>query len=134
MSIERENLVEHRLVSVDALRGFTMFWIIGGANLFRILARASSHPTAKIIQQQQQLSHVNYGGFHFYDLIFPMFLFIVGVVLPFSVSRRLSKGQSHARIHLHAAKRAGLLILLRLIRDAGLLTFDLQCGAGVFWV
>ena len=122
MISEQQNSIEGRLASVDALRGFTMFWIIGGADLLRILVSGSPSHIAKTIGQQ--MSHLNYGGFRFYDLIFPMFLFIVGVVLPFSVSRRLSEGQSHMRLYIHIAKRAGLLVLLGLIRDAGLLTFD----------
>lgn len=122
MISDQQNTTIGRLVSVDALRGFTMFWIIGGAELFRTLARVWPRPITGTIGQQ--MSHLNYGGFRFYDLIFPMFLFIVGVVLPFSVSHRLSEGQSRIQVHLHIAKRAGLLILLGLIRDAGLLTFD----------
>jgi predicted acyltransferase len=122
MISEQQNTTEGRLVSVDALRGLTMFWIIGGAELLRTLARVWPNHITRIIGQQ--MSHLNYGGFRFYDLIFPMFLFVVGIVLPFSVSRRLSEGQSRIQVHLHIAKRAGLLILLGLIRDAGLLTFD----------
>ncbi len=122
MISKQHNPIEGRLVAVDALRGFTMFWIIGGADMLRTLARVWPNYFTNTIGLQ--MSHLNYGGLRFYDLIFPMFLFIVGVVLPFSISRRLYNGQSHIRLYLHTAKRAGLLILLGLIRDAGLLTFD----------
>jgi len=118
----QRDLGSSRVLSIDALRGFTMFWIIGGAAVFRALARVWPNPVTEAISQQ--LTHLNWGGFRFYDLIFPMFLFIVGVVLPFSVSRRLADGQSRTHLYLHTTKRAALLILLGLIRDDGLLAFD----------
>ncbi len=87
MGNDRQDLVGRRLVSVDALRGFDMFWIIGGGTIFANLAKVYSHPVTDTIQQQ--LHHVKWDGFHFEDLIFPLFLFIVGVVLPFSITRRV---------------------------------------------
>src|SRR5205807_4154649 len=74
-----------RLVSIDALRGFDMFWIIGGDALFRAIARASNWKYASFMDEQ--LEHVQWEGFHFYDLIFPLFLFLVGAVLPFSLGK-----------------------------------------------
>src|SRR5437773_425905 len=81
-----------RLFSIDALRGFDMFWIIGGDALFRSLARATKGSVSDKVQQPldylaEQLEHVEWAGFHFYDLIFPLFLFLVGVVLPFSLGK-----------------------------------------------
>ena len=68
-----------RLMSVDALRGFDMFWIIGADSLVYALNRLShTRPTAFLAEQ---LDHAEWEGFHFYDLIFPLFVFIVGVSL-----------------------------------------------------
>jgi predicted acyltransferase len=109
------------VVSIDALRGFDMFWIIGGGELLAGLAKVWKTPVTQKIEEQ--LSHVEWEGFHFEDLIFPLFVFIVGVVLPFSISRRLEQGQSRSKIYLHIVKRSVVLILLGLILN-GLLSFN----------
>ena len=94
-----------RLMSLDALRGFDMFWIMGGDALAASLHRVSSDPvTGKFTEQ---LEHVEWAGFHFYDLIFPLFVFIVGVSLVFSLSRTI---EQHGRNE--ALKRVGARSLL----------------------
>src|SRR5438045_764260 len=62
-----------RLVSLDALRGFDMFWIIGADALVTALRHMSSNPLTNTIATQ--LEHVKWSGFHFEDLIFPLFVF-----------------------------------------------------------
>src|SRR5271165_531931 len=74
-----------RLLSIDALRGFDMFWIVGGDHLAQSLGNWWGTPAAK--RFVEQFSHVDWEGFRFYDLIFPLFLFVVGAVLPFSLSK-----------------------------------------------
>jgi predicted acyltransferase len=101
------------VVSVDALRGFDMFWIIGGGTLFKGFYGISENPVTETIHQQ--LTHVAWEGFRFEDLIFPLFLFVVGAVLPFAVTRRIEQGQSRQRVFLHIVKRSAVLILLGLI-------------------
>jgi predicted acyltransferase len=118
---QRPDLTKTRILSIDALRGFDMLWIIGGGELFTSLAKVWKTPAAQKIDEQ--LSHVEWEGFRFEDLIFPLFVFIVGVVLPFSISRRLEQGQSRSKIYLHILKRTVVLILLGLILN-GLLRFN----------
>ena len=65
-----------RLYSLDALRGFDMFWIIGGEEIFHSLFKATGSPFWGAISNQ--FTHPAWNGFHFYDLIFPLFLFIAG--------------------------------------------------------
>lgn len=78
-----------RLVSLDALRGFDMFWIIGVDAMFATLHNMSGN---KVIQfLAYQLAHSEWEGFRFYDLIFPLFVFIVGVSLVFSLSKTIEK-------------------------------------------
>ena len=103
------------MASIDVLRGFDMFWIVGGAAAFSSLAKVWKNPVTETIQRQ--LSHVKWQGFRFEDLIFPLFLFIVGLVLPFVVSRRLERGQSRRQLYLHVVKRTVVLILLGLITN-----------------
>lgn len=78
--------VNERVVSIDALRGFDMFWIIGGSSIVRHWF-ASSKPESLAGQFALQFQHVAWEGFRFYDLIFPLFLFLVGCVLPYSLRR-----------------------------------------------
>ncbi|MBN1805420.1 MAG: DUF5009 domain-containing protein [Sedimentisphaerales bacterium] len=121
MDKDRQNLIGQRLTSIDALRGFDMFWIIGGGAFFESIAQVYSHPVTDTIRQQ--LDHVKWEGFHFEDLIFPLFLFIVGVVLPFSITSRLERGHSRAALYLHIIKRSAIIIFLGLIYNE-LLRFD----------
>ena len=114
-------LPSERVVSIDALRGFDMFWIIGGGAVLSRLVDVRDHPVTRTINEQ--LEHVKWEGFRFEDLIFPLFLFIMGAVLPFSIARRRQKAQSSTIIHLHILKRSVVLILLGLIFN-NLLRFE----------
>lgn len=100
-----------RLVSIDALRGFDMFWIIGGDALARAIAAWSKSRGGDVVRQQ--LDHVPWEGFRFYDLIFPLFLFLVGVVLPFSLGKL--QGQGRWAEYQRIARRTALLFALGLL-------------------
>ncbi|HEY3932053.1 MAG TPA: heparan-alpha-glucosaminide N-acetyltransferase domain-containing protein [Verrucomicrobiae bacterium] len=80
--------VNQRLMSVDALRGFDMFWIIGADSLVYALNDMSQTKPTKFLANQ--LNHADWAGFHFYDLIFPLFVFIVGVSLVFSLGKTIA--------------------------------------------
>ena len=91
-----------RLMSLDALRGFDMFWIIGAEDLFHALNKISDTGIAR--GMAEQLEHEDWEGFHFYDLIFPLFVFIVGVSLVFSLSKTIETvGRAAERAELRAA-------------------------------
>ncbi len=119
---EQEGLTGIRVTSIDALRGFTMFWIIGGGTIFRSLDGIFDHPVTAFINKQ--LYHVKWLGFHFEDLIMPLFIFAVGVSVPFSISNRLQRGQSRRRIYLHIIKRTAVLYLLGVMLGSGGLHFN----------
>ena len=110
---------EERLISIDALRGFDMFWIVGGEELVKAIARLSNSRAGRVVQEQ--LDHVEWEGFRFYDLIFPLFLFLVGVVLPFSLSKTRSLGRKTT--YRRVFKRTVLLFVLGLLYY-GFLQFD----------
>ena len=76
-------------MSVDALRGFDMFWIIGADSLVYALSRMSQNRSTNFLADQ--LEHAEWKGFHFYDLIFPLFVFIVGVSLVFSLTKSIER-------------------------------------------
>ena len=117
----RQLLPQGRIASIDALRGFDMFWIIGGGAIVEILPKVCKNSFTGTISQQME--HVSWEGFHFEDLIFPLFLFIVGVVLPFSVTRRRQQGLGKGMICLHIVRRAAILILMGMVMN-GLLRFN----------
>src|SRR5215210_543299 len=74
-----------RVLSIDALRGFDMFWIIGGDVLVPAILKYGKWSFSPSLAAQFQ--HVEWEGFRFYDLIFPLFLFLVGCVLPYSLEK-----------------------------------------------
>ena len=92
-----------RLVSLDALRGFDMFIIIGGERLIAVASEwiAKKWPAWQGTHErlELQLEHVEWQGFRFYDLIFPLFLFLVGAVIPFSLAKvATAPGAAYRRI------------------------------------
>ncbi|TWF42868.1 putative acyltransferase [Chitinophaga polysaccharea] len=113
-----DNEKKGRLYSLDALRGFDMFWIMGGAGIFHALEKATGAPFWHTISEQ--LEHPDWNGFHFYDLIFPLFLFMAGVSTPYSVGRELEKGKSRSQLLWRVVKRGLTLVLLGIIYNNGL--------------
>src|SRR5947209_10168900 len=109
-----------RLTSIDALRGFDMFWIVGGDQVARALCKWWGTPGASRLGDQ--FEHVEWEGFRFYDLIFPLFLFLVGVVLPFSLRKYMTGAHPKSHALQRTARRVVLLFLLGLIYN-GLLNF-----------
>ena len=104
-----------RVASIDALRGFDMFWITGGDALVYHFSRAV--PTAFSVALAAQFEHVKWEGFHCEDLIFPLFVFIVGLVLPFSLTRRLEAGAKRRDLYVHAFRRLFLLFFFGLLAN-----------------
>ena len=99
-----------RLDSLDALRGFDMFWIIGGDFLIHKLAQSNQSPFFDFLSTQ--LRHPKWHGFTFYDLIFPLFIFVAGISIPFSVNSKLDKGITKKEITFSILKRMFILIFL----------------------
>ncbi|MDP4283858.1 MAG: DUF5009 domain-containing protein [Bacteroidota bacterium] len=113
-----ETLPSQRLYSLDALRGFDMFWIMGAEEIFHSLAKSTGAPFWETLATQ--FTHPAWNGFHFYDLIFPLFLFIAGVATPYSVGRELEKGKSRQQVLFRVIKRGLILVLLGIIYNNGL--------------
>lgn len=111
-----------RVLSIDALRGFDMFWIVGGEGIFKSLDAIFHNAATKFICTQ--LDHVDWLGFHFYDIIMPLFLFIVGVSIPYSYSKRLAQGSSKKELWKHAIKRIIILWILGMAVQGNLLTYS----------
>jgi predicted acyltransferase len=112
-----------RLLSLDGLRGFDMVWIIGGQFLIHGLAKA--WPDRFWTGLSAQFEHVPWQGLHVFDIIWTLFMFMVGVSLTFSLAKRKRMRESHGAIYAHAVKRAVLLFILGMIAQGNLLQFNL---------
>ncbi len=125
------NPTNGRLISLDALRGFVMFWIMSGEHIIHALAKAAPIPV--FIWMSSQLHHAEWNGITFYDMIFPVFLFVAGVSMPFSFEKKMSLAgvltpqelpvSEKRKIYLSMLKRTGILLVLGFIVN-GLLRFD----------
>ena len=121
---EQQSSSKGRIMSIDALRGFDMFWIIGGSAIFSSLHDIFENPTTEFIKTQ--FIHVEWEGFRFIDLVMPLFLFIVGVVMPFAFNKRLRQGHSKSRLYRHIIIRFLILYILGMIAQGRLLEYDLS--------
>lgn len=107
-----------RLASLDVLRGFDMFWIIGGGALVVALSKALDWGWLNVVAEQME--HVRWDGFHFEDLIFPLFMFISGVAIPYAITARIEKGADKTALLKKAAKRGILLVLMGILYNGAL--------------
>ncbi|MFD2571316.1 acyltransferase family protein [Spirosoma soli] len=107
-----------RLLSLDALRGFDMFWIMGGEEIFHVLAKTTGWTWAAVLADQ--FTHASWNGFRAYDCIFPLFLFLAGVSTPFSLGSRLAKGDDRSLLARKVVTRGLVLVLLGIVYNNGL--------------
>ena len=93
----------HRWLSIDVLRGLTIGFMImvnnngGGNDAF------------------WAMKHTDWNGFTPTDLVFPTFLFLIGISTVFSTDARLAKGSTRKSLFLHTLRRAAILFLLGLL-------------------
>jgi predicted acyltransferase len=106
-----------RLLSLDALRGFDLFWIIGGHAIVAALWKLTDWNWLAAVHEQ--LEHVPWNGFHFEDLIFPLFLFMAGVSTPYSLTRRLAEG-ARGEVCRKVVQRGLILVALGVVYNNGL--------------
>ena len=111
-----------RLASLDALRGFDMFWITGGTAILMGLGKVVDRPWFD--KFLEQFDHVPWRGLHFYDLIWPLFMFIMGAAIPLAIAKRRAKGETDRRLLLHALWRAIVMFCLGTVTQGNLLLFD----------
>ncbi len=114
-SVERQEK-KKRIVSVDVLRGFDMFWITGGAGFFLGIGKLLGPSAEKVIHSQ--LRHSKWAGCTFYDLIFPLFVFLIGMSITFSLGRYLQREGAWAA-HKRLVRRTIILYLLGILYYGG---------------
>src|SRR3954467_6577558 len=116
-----------RIVSLDALRGFDLFWIVGGRQVVVAALDLIPKPAPQWVDQaKHQLEHMKWEGFTAWDLIMPLFLFVVGAVMPFSFSRRAELGQSKGAMYWKILRRTVILFIVGMAVQGHLLDFNLD--------
>jgi predicted acyltransferase len=108
-----------RLLSLDALRGFDMMMILGADESLYALHRLHEHGLTGFLASQ--FDHADWEGFRFYDLIFPLFVFIVGISIVLSLGRHLAEGGRGA-VYRRIFRRFALMFVLALIYYGGVST------------
>ncbi len=99
-----------RLLSLDALRGFDMFWILGGDELVQACYRVCGSPAhGPLAILHEQFEHCDWQGFHLEDLIFPLFVFIAGISLVFSLTKTIER--EGRKVAVARIIRRGLLLV-----------------------
>jgi predicted acyltransferase len=126
-------LQTRRVESVDALRGFNFVWILGGDGLMWAIGEMSKGKGSVVAAAggilAGQLTHVAWEGFRFYDLIFPLFVFLTGVSIVLSLPRLVER-EGSAKAHARILRRALILYGLGLIYYGGL---SQSYGLGGHW-
>lgn len=110
------NPAPERLLSLDALRGFDMFWIVGADAIVEALLKISR--TGPIAVLAAELDHAPWDGWTFEDMIFPLFVFLMGASIPLSLGR-IAKAEGLRRAHMRLFRRAALILALGIFYYGG---------------
>jgi predicted acyltransferase len=102
-----------RLLSIDALRRFDMLLIAGGGTFIGKLEGKTK--LAWVDGFAQQFHHMPLNGFSFYDFIFPLFLFIAGVYLPFSMNKGSSAGLTKRDLYRKFFRRLNVSLVISIV-------------------
>ncbi|MFM9031368.1 MAG: heparan-alpha-glucosaminide N-acetyltransferase domain-containing protein, partial [Opitutaceae bacterium] len=107
-----------RLMALDALRGIDMFWILGADALVHALSEVNGSAVARFFAGQ--LTHKDWAGFAFYDLIFPLFIFISGISATYSLGSALEKETARNELVRKVLRRGLILFILGMVYNNGL--------------
>lgn len=112
-----------RIGSIDALRGINMFWLFGVNGAAAALAQMTSGKGPIVSGVGSflggQFVHVSWQGLHFYDLIFPLFIFVTGISIVLSLPRMVER-DGEAKAHWRVVRRSLLLFGLGLIASGNI--------------
>lgn len=111
-----------RLASLDILRGFDLFLLVFFQSVLWVLARQLDVPFLNGILYQ--FDHEVWEGFRFWDLVMPLFLFMTGASMPFSLSKYKGVSGSYWPVYRRILKRVALLFIFGMIVQGNLLGLD----------
>jgi predicted acyltransferase len=110
------------MLSLDALRGFDMFWLIGGQAVVLTIAAATEWPWLKAFADE--LEHPPWHGFQWWDLVMPLFMFVSGVTIPLAITQKLERGEPKRSLYWRIGRRLIVLLILNLILNGALRDLD----------
>ncbi len=110
-----------RILAIDALRGFDMFFLTGGLALVLAALGLIYEPMPEWIRYHA--THVEWEGFAAWDLVMPLFIFIVGAAVPFSMGKYSAPGM-RSKAYLRIFRRVAILFLLGMVVQGRLLGFE----------
>jgi predicted acyltransferase len=109
---------KERLQSLDTLRGFDMAMLVGGCGIIIALADLTGWGWLEALEEQ--MHHVSWEGFRFYDLIFPLFMFISGVAIPYAINSKIEKGVARPLLFRKILIRLVVLVVFGLLYNGAL--------------
>lgn len=116
--------LRNRLISLDILRGFDLFCLLFFQPI--LIHWLEILDTPLLVGLKNQITHVEWHGFSFWDLIMPLFMFMSGITIPFSLSK-YKDGKVIDRIfYIKILKRFCRLFVLGWIIQGNLLYFDIS--------
>ncbi|QQD11967.1 acyltransferase family protein [Sphingobacterium sp. UDSM-2020] len=112
----------NRLESLDVLRGFDLFLLVGLQPI--LIGVGQVWDNIYYHSLLRQFDHEIWMGFRFWDLVMPLFLFMTGITIPFSLDNK--KGLPTGPIYRHIFKRFLILWILGMVMQGNLLSWDWQ--------
>ncbi|HOH28963.1 MAG TPA: DUF5009 domain-containing protein [Candidatus Hydrogenedentes bacterium] len=113
-----------RMMSLDVLRGFDMFWIVGGKEVFSALVALLCLSGGVPSWLEYHLNHPAWTGFSAWDLIMPLFLFVSGASIPFALALKAGEQRDYAAVYRRLVRRLVLLWIFGMIAQGNLLEMD----------
>ena len=115
---------KERLASLDILRGLDLFLLLVAGPIIHTFLSINTSPVWDGVRRQ--VSHVSWEGFVLWDIIMPLFMFMSGATIPFSMARYREGEKLGKAFHLKLLKRFALLFFLGWIVQGNLLNLDFK--------
>jgi len=116
-----KNQQPQRLESLDVLRGFDLFMLVGLETAIHQLSSAVDTPSFHSFMWC--FSHVDWEGFSPWDLVMPLFMFMSGITIPFALSR-YKQAKDRSLVYRRILKRVILLWIFGMMCQGNLLGLD----------
>lgn len=116
--------MKQRLESLDVLRGFDLFFLVALSDLVEELAEVIDKPWMGTVMEY--FTHKKWEGFSTWDLVMPLFMFMAGVAIPYSLSKYKEKGTDRKKLYWRLGKRILLLWIFGMMVQGNLMALDPQ--------
>ncbi len=116
---------KERLESLDVLRGLDLFILVGFQSVFMYLARATGENSWLKTVFDTLFTHVEWEGFHLWDQVMPLFLFMAGTSIPYAMAKYKRKEERiSGKLVYRVLKRVVLLWIFGAIVQGNLLDLN----------